>query len=146
MPAFIHHQPVRFHEVDPAGIVFFARYFQYAHDAQEAWLKQIGYPLEIPIAERDAMLPLVHAEADYHAPLRTGQEMTIELRVVRLGEHSFTLRTKIGSAGGVTHAEIETVHVCVDPETEKSQPLPERLKSAIAAYLDSGGLSSQEGS
>lgn len=139
MPAFVYRLPVRFHEVDPAGIVFFARYFQYAHDAQEAWLREIGFPLEIPITERGVMLPLVHAEADYHRPLRTGQEMTIELSVVRLGQSSFTLETRIGTDQNANHAVVRTVHVCVDPVTEKSKPLPESLRDAIGAYSESEG-------
>ncbi|MDM7914542.1 MAG: hypothetical protein QUU85_04650 [Candidatus Eisenbacteria bacterium] len=56
MAEFLDHTRVRFHEADPAGIVFFARVFRYAHDAYEAWLRSIGLPLDLPIED----LSLIH--------------------------------------------------------------------------------------
>ncbi len=63
---------VRFSEVDGAGIVFFSRVFEIAHAAYEAWLSEGGAPLAVVLAAADWVLPLVRAEADYHAPMRLG--------------------------------------------------------------------------
>jgi YbgC/YbaW family acyl-CoA thioester hydrolase len=135
MPAFEYTVPVRFHEVDSAGIVFFARIFEYHHDAYEAWIRSIGWPLDPSIWERGYGLPLVHAEADFSAPIRLGQEVRIHLRPTSVGTKSMTVRSELRSAGGELFAIVTTIHCCVDPNVEKPVPLPEDLRKAIAAYL-----------
>lgn len=63
---------VRFQDVDAAGVVFFARYFDLVHDAYAAFLESRGHPLASMFATPAWILPLRHAEADYLRPLRLG--------------------------------------------------------------------------
>lgn len=134
MPAFEHSLAVRFHEVDPAGIVFFGRIFGYAHDAYEAWIREIGFPLEVPIAERGYALPLARAEADFHKPIGAGARLHVLLEVAAIGTASFTVRARILGADGEPRATVETTHVCVDPAQGRSRPIPEGLRAAIEPY------------
>jgi YbgC/YbaW family acyl-CoA thioester hydrolase len=134
---FLHTIPVRFHDVDPAGIVFFARIFQYAHDAYEVWLRAIGFPLDPPIVERGYGLPLVHAEADFHSPIRLGQEVQVAISVAVVGTSSYTLSSNLSLANGTVLAVVRTVHVCMDPGTGRSRPLPDSFREAIQAYVAS---------
>ena len=47
----------------------------------------------VELLDRDRIgFPAVHAEADYHAPLRFGDVATIALSVVKLGESSITMQ------------------------------------------------------
>ena len=135
MATFSYTLPVRFHEVDPAGIVFFARIFQYAHDACEAWLRSVGYPLDPPFHERDYGLPLVHAEADFRSPIHTGQEVRVDLALTSIGTTSFKVSAHLTSREGVDLATVRTVHVCVDPRTRRPIPLPAAMRAAFAPYL-----------
>lgn len=136
MMPFVTHIPIRFHEIDAAGIVFFARIFQYAHDAYEAWLRAIGFPIDVPIERRGYLLPLVHAEADFRDPLRPTQKgVSAELRPVAVGRTSYTIVTRLISPVGRLQATVKTVHVCVDPATGHARPLPEELRAAIASHL-----------
>lgn len=135
MSSFIYQTSVRFHDVDFAGIVFFARIFFYAHDAYEAWLRSIGCYLEIPVAERGYALPFVHAEADYHEPLRAGQNVSIEVTPIAVGKSSYTLKARIRTEPDTCNATVTTVTVCADPQTRRSQPLPDELRKAIEAQI-----------
>lgn len=140
--AFVVDLAVRFHEVDPAGIVFFARIFQYAHDAYEVWIRSVGFPLDVPIETRGYGLPLVHAEADFQRPIRLAQErIRIEIRPVAVGKSSYTMSARLLSPAGECHAVVTTVHACIDPASGRARPLPEDLRAAVSAQL-SGSLPS----
>lgn len=135
MATFSYTLPVRFHEVDSAGIVFFARIFQYAHDAYEAWLRSVGFPLDPPFHERDYGLPLVHAEADFQSPIQTGQEVRVELALTSIGTTSFKVSARLTGREGVDLATVRTVHVCVDPRTRRPIPLPAAMRAAFTPFL-----------
>lgn len=135
MATFEHTVPVRFHDVDPAGIVFFARIFQYAHDAYEVWLRKIGFPLDPPILARGYGLPLVHAEADFRHPIRLGEQVRVEIGVAALGTSSYTIQSRLSLPDGTHLATVKTVHACVDPAAGRSMPLPDALRAAVQPYM-----------
>ena len=70
---FVSTRTVRFGECDPARIVYFSRYFEYAHEAYEDMLEAGGFPLQEVFLGSWAM-PLVRAESDYTRPSRLGDE------------------------------------------------------------------------
>lgn len=135
MHPFVYRLPVRFHDVDSAGIVFFARIFQYAHDAYEAWLRTIGFSLDRPAAERGYGFPLVHAEADFHKPILPGQEVVIELAPVAVGESSYTIRSRLSLPEGEALATVTTVHACVDWASRRPRPIDPALREILSSYL-----------
>ncbi len=92
MPPFVHALPVRFADVDHAGIVYYPRFFHYFHVAfEELFRARMGPRAYVDLLDRDRIgFPAVHAEADYRAPLRFGDTALIELSVLRLGATSIT--------------------------------------------------------
>jgi len=128
---------VRFHDTDPAGIVFFAHYFRIAHEAYEAWLESVGQPLAIYVDDTKAGLPIATSTADYHRSLRLGERVTITVELKRLGHTSYTLRYRFLDAEGMSTTEIETVHVHLDTETRRPTLLPPAL-AAVLAGRESG--------
>lgn len=78
-PVFKYPVSVRFQDVDAAGIVFFARVFDYFHDGYVAYLEARGLPLHAVLASSDWGLPIRHAEADYLGPIRFGDTVDVEL-------------------------------------------------------------------
>lgn len=105
---------VHFHEIDRAGIVYFARIFEYCHRVYEELLAEVVGPLEPFFQQKDWGLPLVHAEADYARPLRLGDRVRVRLEVERLGERSATFAyTLTCAATGEPRARARLVHACV---------------------------------
>lgn len=137
---FVHRHRVGFDEVDAAGIVYFARFFTWCHDAMEAMLAPLagGY-IELVMARRLG-LPAVHVEADYGAPLRFGDEVLVEASVERLGTSSVALRFEIvRSPGREPVALVKHVVALVDLGAIRSQPLPDDVRAVFERYLRSGG-------
>ena len=132
---FRHLLSARFQDIDGAGILFFGRNFDYFHDAYVAFLEALGTPLRQNLENEDYLIPLVHAEADFAAPIRFGDRCDVQIRVARLGTSSYTLSyTLVGEQQQVL-TRGQTVHCCVDRKTFASCPLPERLKTALTPYV-----------
>lgn len=130
-PLYTHRRVVAFQEVDAAGIVFYARIFDYFHDAYVAFLRERGAPLEAALRDGSWAAPLRHARAEYHRPLRFGDEVRVRVVAIDIDETEYRVRYTIESDAGVA-CEGETVHVSVDPETFRRAPLPEVLRRALA--------------
>src|SRR6185369_15470944 len=70
---------VRFQEVDAAGLIFYPRMLEYFSDAYLGWLASLGYDMPARVADGSWRAPIVHAEADFLAPLRFGDLVTVEI-------------------------------------------------------------------
>ena len=131
--AFVHRHIVRFGDTDPAGIVFFARVFEYAHEAFEDCLAAGGLPLQTMLAQADWAMPLIHAEADYRAPMRLGEVLDVEVALAARSESSLTLAFAIrGAEDGKVRATVRHVHVAVDRANFAKRALPTVVVEAFA--------------
>lgn len=126
---------VRFNEVDAAGIVFYPRFFDYFHMAFEDFFGAatgVDYPEWI--VGRRIGWPSVHIEADYRAPLRYGDTLTIELGFRALGRSSFVcVYRAVGEE--TVYAEAEITVVTTDLDAMRSLPIPEEVRRALERYL-----------
>ncbi len=123
-PRFNHQFTVRLADTDAAGVVYFNRLLERAHEAYEAWLESAGIGLTTWM-EAGVQLPLVHAEADFLAPLTLGRRVRTLLLPGPPGRTSFTLDYRFLGDGDALLARARTVHVAM--QNGESIPLPERL-------------------
>jgi 4-hydroxybenzoyl-CoA thioesterase len=100
VPPFTFTTPVRFADVDHAGIVYYPRFFHFFHLAfEELWRQRMGARAYVNLLdERKVGFPAVRAEADYKAPLRFGDTAEIELTIARLGGRSITFKYRVWRA------------------------------------------------
>ena len=132
--SFEHRLRVRFQDVDAARLVFFAKFFDYAHDAYEEWLHGVGQPLHEILNAGEIGTPLVRVEADFERPARHGDELLVRLRGIDIGGTSAVFVWAIHAAdGGERLAEVRMKHVCIDLEKFKSCPWPDALRTALVA-------------
>lgn len=125
----------RFQDADPAGIVFFARFFDFTHDAYAELLRARGLPLERVLAGAYG-LPLRHAEADYLRPLRSGDVFEVQLVAARAGERDVSFGWRIASADGTqVYAVVSTVHAAIDTKAFKGIGLPQEVREALGELL-----------
>ena len=130
--AFVHHRIVRFGDTDPAGIVFFARVFEFAHEAFEDFMAASGLPIQAMLQQREWAMPLVHAEADYRAPMRLGDALAIDVCVVARSDSSLTFGFEVrGAEDGVVHAVVRHVHVAIDRVAFRKRALPDEVLTAL---------------
>jgi len=131
---------IHFSECDPAGIVFYPQYFVLFNDLIESWvdalLPESGY--HGVIGGRRLGMPTVRLEVDFKAISRMGDQVWLELQVVRLGARSLTLAWRCtGSDGEVRMAATQTI-VMTSLETHGSVPIPDDLRAAIERGLPEG--------
>ncbi len=136
MSHHLHRFRVPFDQLDPGGILFYGHLFTHAHHALEALLREIGWGLAELLAEERYRLPLVHAEADFHAPLQLDAQIDVTVAVRHIGEHSFILGYRFLHEE-VLCATVGTAHVLVDAGNGRPTPLPEELRQALSRYRES---------
>lgn len=112
---FEHRVTARFHEVDRAGIVFFGRAFEYAHVCFEEMLHAAFGRGPALFEGLPFGLPLVHAEADYAAPIRQADRLVVRLVVDRLTARSVTFAYDIvGEDDGVHRVTVRLKHAFIE--------------------------------
>lgn len=125
--------PIRFGDCDPAGILYYPRYFDLFHQAMEAWFDG---PLDLPYAtfiqDHGLGLPAVHAEADYKAPTAYGERVGVQLQVARLGRTSIGFQYAVWGDERTLRATGRTVCVVMDLDPARSTfrralPVPSTL-------------------
>ena len=125
---------VYFYDADPAGIIFYASLFKYVHAAYEDFLRNL-HPERNFFFDRDYILPIIHAEADYVKPIRVGEELRIDVVVSALKNSSFEISYKFYKDGNQFTAIAKTVHVCVLKEKFKKIELPKDFFDKLKANL-----------
>jgi 4-hydroxybenzoyl-CoA thioesterase len=132
---FVYTRPIRFEDVDAAGIVFFARYLNYCHEAMEAFFGGLDGGYVRLINERHIGLPAVHVDIEFKAPLRYGDEARISVTIPHIGRSSTKLRYAFERArDGVTIAIV--VHTCAvtDLTIMKSIPIPDDMRALLEQH------------
>jgi 4-hydroxybenzoyl-CoA thioesterase len=128
-------RPVRFEDVDAAGIVFFGRFFSYCHEAMESFFDPVagGYVGLITKARRG--FPAVHVDCDFSAPLRYGDVVAIETTVGHVGTTSCTFEYVLKrKADGVVAARVKHVCVHTDLTTMTKVPFAPELRALLASH------------
>ena len=74
-------RPVRWSDVDAAGIVYFPRFLEYCHDAIEALFGELDGGYAHLTMKRKIGVPSVHLEVNFKAPLRYGDVCRVRVTV-----------------------------------------------------------------
>jgi len=127
---FVSHRTVRFAECDPARIVYFSRFFEYAHETYEAMLDAGDSPLS-KIFSGEWAMPLVRSEADYKIPSQLGDPLELSLSVDKIGNRSFRYAVEIYGEDKQLRARVLMTHAVVSIATGKSCAVPEALLVAL---------------
>ncbi len=131
--------PVRFADVDHAGIVYYPRFFHMFHLAfEELWRTRIGPKAYSELIDRDRIgFPAVKAECEFTAPLRFGDTAEIEVTVSRMGTKSITFRYRIYKQEPRTlAAEGSVVCAVVDLARFVATPVPERVVAMLTDLIE----------
>jgi 4-hydroxybenzoyl-CoA thioesterase len=124
---------VRFEEVDAAGIVFFARYLNYCHEAMEHFFSGLEGGYVRLIRERGLGLPAVKAEVEYKSPLRYGDRFTIETTVAHVGTTSCVLHYRV-MRGEIHCATVRHTCVVCTLATMTKLAIPEDMRAIMHAH------------
>ena len=129
--------PVRFGDIDQAGIVYYPRFFHFFHVAFEEFFRdEVKIPYDHALGKDRLGFPTVHLESNFMKPFKYGDFLDIELTIVKLTEKSLTVRYRaFNKASGVLSAEAQITSACVDMETFRGTPIPAKYREAFARHL-----------
>jgi len=127
---------IRFEHCDPAGIVFYPRYFEMFNRVVEDWFAQgLDTDFRSLHDEMKSGIPTVHADCDFLLPSRLGDIVTFDLIVEQIRSSSFTLNiTAHADDKARVTARLVLAFVSLDGAI-RAVPIPELMRSKMTGYL-----------
>jgi 4-hydroxybenzoyl-CoA thioesterase len=117
-------------DCDPAGIIFYPRYFEMFDTSTTVLIERALGMNKIDYLKAYAFAghPLVETRARFRVPTRFGDEVAIETALVECGRSSFKVEHRLTKAGALAVEGFETrvwvVRPADDPSRIRSQPIP----------------------
>ncbi|AXC49313.1 acyl-CoA thioesterase [Paracoccus suum] len=127
---------VEFNHCDPAGIVFYPRFLEFANSVTENFFADVvGRSYARIIADRSGV-PTVSLECDFRHPSRLGDRLTMKLRVTGIGRSSLDLAiTGRGKGEAEPRFSIAKRVAFIDAAAMRSTPWPEEMRANLAAAM-----------
>lgn len=136
MKGFLRTFAIRFEHCDPAGIVFFPRFFALVNATVEDWFAaELGHSFKALHVEQRKGVPTVQFACDFKAPVRLGDELAMQLRIASLGLSSCQLRIEAW-LGETLAATFEQTIVYTDLAAMKSEPWPADIRAAMTRFAE----------
>lgn len=120
-------------DCDPAGIVYYPRFFEFFDASTAALFEEAGLPKQQLLSKYGILgIPMVDTQAKFLAPATFGDTVEIESRIADWGNSSFTVEHKMYKDGMVIAEGFEkrvwTVKAPAEKNGIKSRPIPAEVK------------------
>ena len=126
-------QKVLFKHCDPAGIVFFPRFFEMMNDCVEMFFDQaLGLPFERLL--KTGGVPTAQISTHFSSPSRHGDLLLLRLGVLRVGRSAVDYRLT-AHCGPELRFETRATLVYVDA-SGRPAPWPEETRLKLVDYRD----------
>lgn len=126
-------QKVLFKHCDPAGIVFYPRYFEMINDCVEMFFYEIGVPFET--LHPTSGVPTAQISTTFHAPSIHGDNLIINLEVIKIGGAS--LRLSINADCRAEQRFSSDVTIVYVNKNGRPQNWSDSIRNALTLYLRS---------
>jgi acyl-CoA thioesterase FadM len=127
---------VKWGESDPAGIVYTARFLDYAMETLEAWFAEtVGTHWYTMNIENRTGSPAVHVSLDFFAPLTCFDPFTMALSVEHIGRSAYTVMVD-GYNDKDDHCFQVKIVAAIVSKTDgmKAIPIPPEYRERMEAY------------
>ena len=115
--AFSISRRVQFAETDMAGVVHFSSYFRWMEEVEHAFFRSVGLSIVMNHQGREIAWPRVAVECEYFGPVRFEEDVELRLRVMKVGEKSFTYEVDFMKADHqVALGKVTSVCCTVQPQ------------------------------
>lgn len=132
------HVTIEWGDCDPAGIVFYPRYFAFFDSSTQAMFASVGLPkFELQRIYDIVGYPMVDTRAKFYVPSKYGDDVTIETTVTAFRRSSFDVHHRLMKGDKLAVEGFETrVWVARDPENPegiKALPIPAEVIAKFSA-------------
>lgn len=136
MAVFTTRIKVRFQHTDPAGILFYPRYFEMLNQVMEDWFEEaLGCSHRTLVLENGMGIPAVNVEGDFVSPSELGDIIDFTLWVVSMGRTSCTVMVA-GVVAGIPRLRLRLTVVYCHRDTRKPAPWPADLRRKMLEFQD----------
>jgi 4-hydroxybenzoyl-CoA thioesterase len=135
--AFTSRQVVRYEHCDPAGRVYFARFFDMFNAALEDWFAQAlacPWGSELMVPPRELRTPSLNIDVEFLRPCLLGELLEYHLWPTRLGRSSFDLAL-CATCNGVERLRARWTLCMTSHYTGHSVPIPGALRRRMEQLL-----------
>jgi 4-hydroxybenzoyl-CoA thioesterase len=125
---------IEFNHCDPAGIVFYPRYFEMANSVIENFFADVvGRSFASMVGARQNAVPTVAMEAVFQLPSRLGDRVRFTLKVEKIGGSSVKLWIE-GAGPDGPRLKVGMTLAWVDGM--KAAPWPDEMRAALEQYRE----------
>jgi len=132
-------------DCDPAGIVFYPRFYAWMDNVSHVLAREMGIPREAMIPPGAELLgfPVVATQAQYIAAARMDDILEVRTWVARIGRTSLSLRHEIvrieadAAATLLVRGREDRVFVGHGPAGLRPRELTPRMRQVLARFADS---------
>ena len=131
--------PISFGDCDPAGIVFYPRYFAMFDASTTALFERALGMTKYQFLKRYEVLgyPMLDTAARFLKPARFGDSVVIETGIANIGRSSFEVAHRLTKDGEraveCTEKRVWVVRDPEDPERIRSQSIPDEVVARLAS-------------
>ncbi|MGM0988283.1 MAG: acyl-CoA thioesterase [Pseudomonadota bacterium] len=136
--SFVTRRKVRFGHCDPAGIVYYPRYFEMINSVVEDWFAEVvGQDFKQLHVTLGSGVPTAAIETRFHAPSRLGEWLDFRLTPSRTGHTSLSLRVT-AHCGDEHRLTSDSTLVFVDLSNGTPVPWPDTMRQRFAMDRQQG--------
>ena len=126
---------VYYEDTDASGIVYYANYLKFIERGRTEMMRAFGFAHSEIFAATGVAFTVRRLTADYRAPARLDDMLSIETRILEIGGASLSLDQRVCRDGAVL-ATIEVLVACVGRDG-RPRRVPAGLREALAHPVDS---------
>lgn len=139
VPLFAHEERVHFGQIDLAGIVFFARFFEMLNNTVEAFFTEaLKTPFESLHAGQHRAIPVGEIKTRFLRPSRLGERLVFKLAVEALSDKTMTFKIDAFGPGDERRLEARMTHVYVEATATdgfRARPIPPELRCRLEHFM-----------
>ena len=127
-------RPIRFTHTDPAGYVFFPRYFEMFQAVVEDWFtKRLDTNFADMVLVKEMGQPTAQIDCQFVKPCRLGEDLEMLVVLEKFGNTSLELRF-LGTVDGEVRLRAHSVQVLISTKTGRPTPFSDHLRAQLEAY------------
>lgn len=126
----MYQRKIYFADTDSAGVVYFSNLLSICHEAYEDYLSSLKVNLKDFFSNQLIAIPIIHAEIDFFKPLFCGDLINITLSPILINEKVFEMQYQVFKNNELI-AKALTRHICINPQTRKTQEIPLVIKQSF---------------
>jgi acyl-CoA thioester hydrolase len=133
-PEFSIKHSVQFSETDAAGVVHFSNYFRWMEMVEHAFFRSLGLSVMMTHEAVEIGWPRIACSCEYHGPARFEDEVTLKLRVTKVGGKSLSYEVDFLKGDALlAKGKLTSVCVALQDATFKAIAIPPAMRDKLGS-------------